>query len=42
VGEGCLVDLIWEDGSGEICRIGSSLIWRDVEGFEGMKLEITK
>jgi len=33
VDEGCLVDQIWEDGSGEICRIGSSLILRDLKGW---------
>jgi len=31
VDEGCLVDLIWKDGSGEICRIGSSFILRDLK-----------
>jgi len=30
VDKGCLVDLIWEDGSGEICRMGSSFMWRDL------------
>jgi len=34
--EGCLVDLNWEIEWGEICRIRSLLIWRDLEGFEGM------
>jgi len=42
VNKSYLVDLIWKDGSGEICRIGSSLIWRDLERFKGMKLEIAK
>ena len=33
VDKGCLVDLILKDGLGEICSIGSSLIWRDLKGW---------
>jgi len=39
--EGYLVDLSWEDGWGEICRIRSSLIWWDLQGFE-INIKITK
>jgi len=38
VDEGYLVDLIWKDGLGEICRIEYSV---HLKIFEGIKLEIT-
>ena len=32
VDEGCLVDLIWKDGSGKICRMTFSFMSRDLKG----------
>jgi len=36
------VDLIWENGSVEICKMRYWFMWRDLKGFEEMKLEIMK
>jgi len=33
VDEVCLVALIWEDGLERICRMRSSLMWRDLKGW---------